>query len=360
MKKGLLVIFMFLSLGAVFALPKVAVLNPTMAKGIEAEVASPVVDKILEELLRSKKFSILDRASRDVIWQERNFQITSGEIKSSEIKEVGKGLGADFVVTVKINRVGSLLTMSTTMINVETLEVIAQVSSEAKDSEENLLKLATYCGQNIALDFDGKALPAGSSLADNTNFSTDTTGTDAGTATTSAQADALQLKTDVRTMLRNKMFMNANGQKLIAAKAGALALNDKNDLYKDFKKDTTSAALGFVLNLTPVIKVGSFVQGDVTAGLLLGGAEAVCWIFIIDGIAAYYPEELAVGLIGNAIFYIWSWIQPGVYNSTWNKNLKKSLGSTLTYIEPNVAIRLAKAGAVTMPGFAVTLGGLRY
>jgi TolB-like protein len=100
--KRIAIIFAFISMAALMAAaPKVAVLNPTMEKGIAETVSGPIVDKILEELLKSRKFNILDRASRDVIWQERNFQLSSGEIKQSEIKEVGKGLGADYVVIVK-------------------------------------------------------------------------------------------------------------------------------------------------------------------------------------------------------------------------------------------------------------------
>ncbi len=132
------------------ALPKVAVLNPTLAKGIDEEVGSFIVDKILSQLIASRTFNILDRSSRDVIWKERNFQLTSGEVDSKQIKEIGKGLGADFIVVVKVVHIGTLFAMSAQMINVESLEVVSVASAEAPDKPENLVALATACGEQLA------------------------------------------------------------------------------------------------------------------------------------------------------------------------------------------------------------------
>jgi len=144
------------------ALPKVAVLNPTLAKGVDEEVGSFIVDKILSQLIASRTFNILDRASRDVIWKERNFQLTSGEVDSKQIKEIGKGLGADFVVVVKVVHIGSLYAMSAQMITVESLEVVSVASAEAPDKPENLVALATDCGGQLAA---GGRAPAPSDAA---------------------------------------------------------------------------------------------------------------------------------------------------------------------------------------------------
>jgi TolB-like protein len=145
------VLLLLLSLASLVAgAPKVAVLNPTLDKDIDEKVGQIIVDKILEELLKSKNFNILDRASRDVIWQERNFQITSGEIDSAQIKEIGKGLGADYIVTVKLVRVGSLYAMTAQLIDVQTLEVINAASDEAPGELENAIALASSCGAQLA------------------------------------------------------------------------------------------------------------------------------------------------------------------------------------------------------------------
>jgi TolB-like protein len=145
------ILFLLLSLASLVAgAPKVAVLNPTLDKDIDEKVGQIIVDKILEELLKSKNFNILDRASRDVIWQERNFQITSGEIDTAQIKEIGKGLGADYIVTVKLVRVGSLYAMTAQLIDVQTLEVINAASDEAPGDLENAISLARSCGAQLA------------------------------------------------------------------------------------------------------------------------------------------------------------------------------------------------------------------
>jgi hypothetical protein len=150
MKKAMIALVLALIALSAAALPKVAVLNPTLAKGIDEGTGSFIVDKILSQLIASRTFNILDRASRDVIWQERNFQLTSGEIESKQIKEIGKGLGADFIVVVKIIHIGTLYAMSAQMINVESLEVVSVASAEAPDKLENLVSLASECGAQLA------------------------------------------------------------------------------------------------------------------------------------------------------------------------------------------------------------------
>jgi hypothetical protein len=150
MKRALIATVLALIAFSAAALPKVAVLNPTLAKGIDEGTGSFIVDKILSQLIASRTFNILDRASRDVIWQERNFQLTSGEIESKQIKEIGKGLGADFIVVVKIIHIGTLYAMSAQMINVESLEVVSVASAEAPDKLENLVSLASECGAQLA------------------------------------------------------------------------------------------------------------------------------------------------------------------------------------------------------------------
>jgi hypothetical protein len=305
-----------------------------------------VVDKILEELLRSRKFSILDRASRDIIWQERNFQITSGEIKQSEIKEVGKGLGADYVVIVKVTRVGTLLSMSTTMVNVETLEVIAQSSSEAKDSVENLLKLASYCGEQMAFSFDGTAAPPKTAVAEEPAIE-DSIG----------QAEITAIKTDARVMLKKKLFMSASGQKAIAAKVGALPLSDKQGLYQEFKKESAGAFLGLVGNLLPIVKLGSLIQGDMGGFFLYGGLESLGILLVSASLDLDDENLLETGATVFVVSYLVSLFQPFFYVNSWNKNLAKSLSVRAVLGERENGLRLA---ARESPGLLLGRVSYRY
>jgi TolB-like protein len=356
--KRIAIIFAFVSIAALMAAaPKVAVLNPTMEKGSES-ASGPIVDKILEELLKSRKFNILDRASRDVIWQERNFQLSSGEIKQSEIKEVGKGLGADYVVIVKVTRVGTLLSMSTTMINVETLEVIGQSSSEAKDSIENLLKLASYCGEKIADNFDGKASP-GNSVA--------TVEPDVTVEPDLPSGDVSQVKNDVRAMLKAKIFMKPVGRTSIMAKADVLPDIDRSGLYQEFKKGMADSLLGFLLNFLPVFKVGSLVQGDINGFLLYGLWEGVGIGMMIDGAVVMDDDydtgtaELGAGAIVLAAGYVLGLIQPFSYISGWNKNLSRSLNIMAVRADEARSASIVLAPPMNpAPRAKITLVSFRY
>jgi TolB-like protein len=358
MKRALIATVLALIAFSAAALPKVAVLNPTLAKGIDEGTGSFIVDKILSQLIASRTFNILDRASRDVIWQERNFQLSSGEIKQSEIKEVGKGLGADYVVIVKVTRVGTLLSMSTTMINVETLEVIGQSSSEAKDSIENLLKLASYCGENIADDFDGQAAP-GKSVA--------TVEPDVAVEPDLPPGDFSQVKNDIRAMLKRKMFMKAAGRISISAKAGALPDMDRNGLYLEYKKNTADALLGFLLNVVPIVKVGSLVQGDIDGFILYALWEGVGLGMMIDGVTVMDQDmeagsaEVGAGALILSVGYILGLIQPFSYVSGWNKNLAKSLSVMTVMAEEARSSSIVMAPRIgPTPSARITLASFRY
>ncbi len=288
------------------AVPRIAVLNPAMDDGLGNNLAGPITDKILEQLLKSRKFNILDRASRDLIWEERNFQLSSGEIRQSEIKAVGEGLGADFVVVVKVTRIGSLYSLSATMINVETLEIVAQSSAEADEPVENLLGLASYCGEEIAASYGGEPLkPAAERRA------------------LSEREESIAARTEIRAMLQKRMFLKKDGQAAISAKVGALIELDRTGLYHEFKKDRIGGLLGWV-NVFP-FALGSLFQGDFTGFMLWGGCQAIGAVAIIGSASSDSDEAIPAGAVLYAVGWIASWFRPGDYVRVWNKKLAKSL-----------------------------------
>lgn len=315
MKKALAAILMAVCACAAFALPKVAVLNPTLDKTISGDIASPIVDKVQEVLLKSKKYSVLDRASRDAVWEERNFQLSSGEIDQKEIKNIGQGLGADLVVVVKVKKIGTLFTMSTTLINVETLEVLAQSSAESKESIESLLTLASECGSELA-DMEYAQEPA------------------AGTAPVAKKSvqELNEITVEVRNLLEDRVFLNADGQRTIASKVGAIAAVDRYNLFDNYRKDTSVAVLAMFLNAIPYIPVGSFIQGDLGGGFTLMGVElGATALFVYEAVDfADTDSGLSLALSvssGLVLFvaYVYGYIQPYVFNAGYNNKLSRAL-----------------------------------
>ena len=115
---------------AAFSVPQVAVLNTILAAGIDPTVSVPVTDKIIEEMVNSGKFIVIDRANVEQVLQEKEFQLSSGIVRNEEARQAGEYLGADFVVVANASRVGSTYVISAKMIDVVTGEIALQYSSE--------------------------------------------------------------------------------------------------------------------------------------------------------------------------------------------------------------------------------------
>lgn len=357
MRKALIIAAMAFCACAAVAVPKIAVLTPTMDKSVDPDIGSAIVDKILEQLLRSRKFNIVDRSSRDVVWEERNFQLSSGEIDQKEIKNIGKGLGADYVVVVKVKKVGTLFSMSVTMIDVETLEVVATATAESKASVENLLELAAKCGAQI-VEEDYESGGIADKFVEDEEEEAEDVAVKGGSG--SQDADYYQLKNDVRSMLRQKVYMKSAGQARIAQKAGALDLRDRHSLYDEFSKGTALSVVGMFLNMVPFVKVGSFLQGDVSGALNLGVWEAIS--FIVMMVAASDEVDsldlFTIGTLSYTFFYVFSWFQPYIYQAGHNKNLSKSLNVVALGPSPRPEVRMAEGGGKA--GIRATLVSFRY
>lgn len=55
------------------ALPQVAVLDTILSAGMDPAVKSPITDKIVEELVKSGKYKVLDRANIAQVLKEKEF-----------------------------------------------------------------------------------------------------------------------------------------------------------------------------------------------------------------------------------------------------------------------------------------------
>jgi TolB-like protein len=100
-----------------------------------------VLDELTAALVNRKKLLVLDRKNLDAVRQEQNFGLL-GEVDDEAAIRIGHFLGAQAVVTGRLNRVGGAYRMIIQAINAETSAVEASYSSDiaADDHVARLLE----------------------------------------------------------------------------------------------------------------------------------------------------------------------------------------------------------------------------
>ena len=142
MKRAILAIsFGALALVAAWSQPKVAVLDAIIPQNMDPSVIVPVTEKIVERLVVSGRFTVLDRANIDSVLKEREFQM-SGMVSDQDVVTAGKYLGADFVVVAKVQKVSDTYFISAKMINIKTGVIANQTSAEGEGKLSSLIDLA--------------------------------------------------------------------------------------------------------------------------------------------------------------------------------------------------------------------------
>jgi len=137
------------TVGALWAQPKVAVLDAVVPAKMDQSVVEPVTEKVIERLVVSGRYTVLDRSNISQVLKEREFQV-SGMVSDEEITEAGKYLGADFVVVVKVQQVTDTFFLSSKMIAVKTGVIANQASKEGEGKLSVLIKLAEQVGDVLA------------------------------------------------------------------------------------------------------------------------------------------------------------------------------------------------------------------
>jgi len=146
---ALLVVFAVAVGGALWAQPKVAVLDAVVPNNIDQSVVIPVTEKVIERIVISKRFTVLDRANVGQVLKEREFQL-SGLVSDAEVTEAGKYLGADFVVVAKVQRVAETYFLTAKMIDVKTGVIANQTSAESEGRLSVLIGMAEKVGNTLA------------------------------------------------------------------------------------------------------------------------------------------------------------------------------------------------------------------
>jgi hypothetical protein len=150
MKKAIFTLLLAATAIAVaWAQPKVAVLDAIIPQNMDPSVITPATDKIIEKLVQSNRFTVLDRANIESVLKEREFQV-SGMVSDQDAVTAGKYLGADFIVVAKISKVGDTNFVSGRMINVKTGVIVSSTSAQGDGKLAIVVGLAAQVGDVLA------------------------------------------------------------------------------------------------------------------------------------------------------------------------------------------------------------------
>ena len=128
----------------------VAILQFDAANITEAEVGI-LTDRLSTELVKLGSFTVVERAQMEEVLKEQGLQ-QSGCTTSECAVEVGALLGVDKMITGSIGRIGSLFTLSARIIDVETGEILRQVSLDVSGTIEKVL---THTMAEVASQLSG-------------------------------------------------------------------------------------------------------------------------------------------------------------------------------------------------------------
>jgi TolB-like protein len=304
---------------AAHAVPQLAVLDTILAPGMDKSVVVPVTDKIIEELVHAKKYRVIDRSNVEQVFREKEFQLSSGVVKTAEVRQAGEYLGADLVVVASASRVGTTHVITAKMIDVVTGEIVAQASAEQKGAIDVLLEVARLVGRQLAgLEVTEPVAAAKTEAA-------------AATQPAAAKSDPM-ITMQLQSLIRSRAHMREPGRLQMMQLADQLSEQDRLLLYTTNQKNNAGVALLLNLLLT---SLGSWVQGDVSGALTEIALALTAIVGVTTGWTEYYDYYYGWYSEPNAFYYIglgfvaieivYLCVRPFTFQRQWNANLARGL-----------------------------------
>ena len=166
-RKFLILVFMFsvcLIVGGIGAEEQpqrvmnfLAVMDLDCGKAIDKENCVALTNVVIDELVKIRKYTVIDRANRDKILGEAKFQMT-GCVEDRCTIEAGRILGVGKMVVGSISKLGQTYLINLQLLNVETAAVETSGAEECKCELDGLIGAV----RNAARKIMGEA-PAASS-----------------------------------------------------------------------------------------------------------------------------------------------------------------------------------------------------
>lgn len=306
MKRAILALIALSFAAVAWAQPKVAVLDTIIPQNMDPSVIVPTTEKIIERLVVSGRFTVLDRANIESVLKEREFQV-SGMVSDQDVVTAGKYLGADFVVVAKVQRVDTTYFISAKMIAIKTGVIANQTSAEGEGKLSVLIGLAEQVGEVLS----GGAVLAQSAAGEPTDIS------------------------------KAKEKPAAKPAKTAAPEATPAAV------VKTGKPKRTGWPI--VLNLIPGFGLGSYTQGDVVGGLIGTASTAIGWAFAND---TSNSTLSAVGaLVAGTFTLVYGIVEPIGFAKKYNK----AHGFTSIDLMPSISATSVDGNMVAVPGAILKL-----
>jgi len=163
MKRLCTALFLSLALtAAIGAQDRIAVLDTELPKGMDAKVVIPVTEKIMEEFVRSKLFTVLDRSFIARTLSELEFStsdLTAGD--TDKLATIGGFLKATYIVVSTVQLLDRTYFLSAKMIEVKSGVITAQSSVNRDGSIAVLIDMAGELGQKLVASAMGQEVKSG-------------------------------------------------------------------------------------------------------------------------------------------------------------------------------------------------------
>lgn len=158
----LMVFTLIASVGLVFAQSRSMAVMPfdVVGNAVTADEVEAITELYISALVDAGVVKIVDRANFDKVMKELNFQ-SSDWSNSEKTAKLGKALNAKFISRGKIMKLGSKLTISASVIDIQTAENVAATKATYQDIDDLVSNLYKLEITNLAKDVAYSKGPSG-------------------------------------------------------------------------------------------------------------------------------------------------------------------------------------------------------
>ena len=121
--------------------PQTTVVVPLKAVGVPAADVSILTAELRTQIGRSERYRLVTPEEMSAVDEELTRQLSGGCDEASCVAELGGALGAKFLISGQVGKLGSLYTLQLKLIDIETVAAKRTASAHAAKIESLLLKL---------------------------------------------------------------------------------------------------------------------------------------------------------------------------------------------------------------------------